>query len=120
MMRILSFLAALLALAGCSPLAVLNTFVPNGGFDRHAEISYAPGDRHGLDVYVPRGGGATPSPVIVFFYGGAWDSGERGHGDASLCQSNRLAIRQHDSIADADQAVPVAERRAGLLLATAV
>ncbi len=78
MMRILSFLAALLALAGCSPLAVLNTFVPNGGFDRHAEISYAPGDRHGLDVYVPRGGGATPSPVIVFFYGGAWDSGERG------------------------------------------
>lgn len=32
--------------------------------------------RQGLDVYAPRGGGAG-RPVLVFFYGGNWDSGDK-------------------------------------------
>jgi acetyl esterase/lipase len=38
--------------------------------------AYAPGDRHGLDIYAPRGTGG-PRPVIVFFYGGGWTSGAK-------------------------------------------
>ncbi len=40
------------------------------------DITYAPGDRHMLDVYAPRADG-TARPVIVFIYGGTWISGTK-------------------------------------------
>lgn len=40
-------------------------------FDRDTGLS--------LDVYRPQGPHARPAPVVVFFYGGAWQRGARGH-----------------------------------------
>lgn len=39
------------------------------------DVPYAPGPRHALDVYAPKR--AHDAPVVVFFYGGSWDSGEK-------------------------------------------
>jgi acetyl esterase/lipase len=45
---------------------------------RTSGIAYAPGPRGKLDVYRPAGATpAAPRPVIVFFYGGGWSSGNR-------------------------------------------
>ncbi len=40
------------------------------------DVAYAPGPRGGLDVYRPVAA-RTPAPVVVFIYGGSWDSGAR-------------------------------------------
>jgi len=56
----------------CSPIGVLNGMAPKRLSARN--IPYGAGPRRTLDVYVPeRAGGAAP--VVVFFYGGGWDSG---------------------------------------------
>jgi acetyl esterase/lipase len=66
-----------LVLAACSPLSALNILVPERGFERAEGIAYGPQQRQHLDVYVPHAHDATPLPVIVFFYGGAWQGGNR-------------------------------------------
>ena len=67
------------AVAAWSALAVFNALVPvDGGVARVAEAeAYGPDPRQRLDVYRPAGGGEG-LPVLVFCYGGAWNSGERG------------------------------------------
>ena len=67
-----------LLLAACSPLGAVNVLVPERGFERVEGIAYGDLPRQKLDVYVPRVEGAGPLPVVVFFYGGAWQGGERG------------------------------------------
>lgn len=64
--------------AACSPLAAFNTVVPKDGGGRLIAkgVAYGEGPRRRLDVYAPRSGEA-PRPVIVFFYGGSWNSGDR-------------------------------------------
>lgn len=74
---VLLALAAVLALSGCSPLRLLNGVIPHDGFERQAGIAYGEGERRRLDVYVPKGAGPAPRPVIVFFYGGSWKGGDR-------------------------------------------
>ena len=64
-------------LTGCSPLYVLDTLVPAGEYNVTPGISYGDLPRQKLDVYRPAKPDAT-APVIVFFYGGSWKSGERG------------------------------------------
>jgi len=44
-------------------------------YEATTDIAYADGEQHKLDVYRPRGGGGAP--VIVFFYGGKWQSGTK-------------------------------------------
>lgn len=70
--------AALLLLSGCSEVDALNALEPRSGVTIVQNLAYAEGPRHGLDVYAPkrsaRPGGA---PVVVFFYGGNWDSGAK-------------------------------------------
>jgi acetyl esterase/lipase len=39
------------------------------------DIAYAAGERHTLDMFRPRT--ATAAPVVVFFYGGGWRSGNK-------------------------------------------
>ena len=41
-----------------------------------SDLAYGPAPRQRLDIYPPRDGGAN-RPVLVFFYGGNWDSGEK-------------------------------------------
>jgi acetyl esterase/lipase len=65
-----------LAVSACSPLDVLNSLVPETSYRLSEGIAYGPHSRQRLDVYRP----ATdqePSPAVIFFYGGAWKSGDR-------------------------------------------
>ncbi len=70
-------LVATSALSACSPLTLVNAVSPAGDARASTALSYAPGERHMLDVYRPMAG-AGKAPVIVFFYGGNWVSGDRG------------------------------------------
>ena len=72
----------LLALAGCSPAGLLNgvsRLSGDGATRRAAEgVAYGLLARQKLDVWVPAKSSATPLPVVIFFYGGGWVSGDRG------------------------------------------
>jgi len=73
-----AFLALLiLSLASCSATAVLNATSPRAGVSAERNIAYAAHDRGDLDIYAPARA-PEPAPVVVFFYGGGWDSGHRG------------------------------------------
>jgi len=68
-------------LTGCSPLTTLNTLntlTPgDGGTRRVAQgVAFGSDPRQRLDVYAPVGI-SGPAPVVVFYYGGGWDSGDR-------------------------------------------
>ncbi len=75
MTRAVSLLVALLA-AGCSPAYLLNALTPSRGVGRTADVRYAPGPRHTLDIYRPARAD-HPLPLIVFIYGGNWQSGDK-------------------------------------------
>ena len=72
----------LFALLGCTPAGLLNSVSRvsgDTGVRLAAEgIAYGPLARQRLDVWVPAKRPATPMPVILFFYGGGWVSGDRG------------------------------------------
>jgi acetyl esterase/lipase len=74
----LAGLAATLA-AGCSRIAYIAANVPAafGAYRRHADIAYGADPQHRLDVYVPDKGVAQPRPLIVFWHGGRWSSGDK-------------------------------------------
>ena len=70
----------LLALASCSPLKTFNALVPKDpGVSLVAkDQAFAPGERGKLDIYAPKRAPANGRlPVIVFFYGGSWNSGTK-------------------------------------------
>ena len=71
--------AAALA-AACSPLGALNALGPrDGGVRRLATgVPYGDDPRQRMDVLAPTATPDRPWPVLVFFYGGGWDSGSRG------------------------------------------
>ena len=73
-LRLAAAAGALALLAGCSSTGVLNTLEPKGGVQVTRDLAYEAGPRHGLDVYRPRGADGR-APVVVFIYGGGWDSG---------------------------------------------
>lgn len=68
---------AALGLAGCSAADLLNATVSDEDVSETRDVRYAAGDRHTLDLYRPTnvGGGL---PMIVFLYGGGWDTGNKG------------------------------------------
>lgn len=71
-----AFVAAVGALlAGCSPLAAINGLSSDDGYERVVQASYGSDPRQTLDVYVPRQ--PASGKVVVFFYGGSWNSGSR-------------------------------------------
>jgi acetyl esterase/lipase len=41
------------------------------------DVAYGRGERRRLDVYAPRASASRPRPVILFLYGGSWNSGRR-------------------------------------------
>ncbi|MEE7455474.1 alpha/beta hydrolase [Methylorubrum populi] len=67
-----------LGLSGCSPLALFDALGPRdkGGRIALRDAAYGEDPRQRLDVFVP----AVPeerAPVLVFFYGGSWNSGSK-------------------------------------------
>ena len=69
-------LAPLLALASCAPIRVLDDLEPQARVEIAHDIAYGSDPRQQLDVYAPRPR-RPDAPVVVFFYGGSWDSGRR-------------------------------------------
>jgi acetyl esterase/lipase len=73
----LATLAALTAfLAGCSPRRAAETLLLGSHFVRTEGVAYGPEARQRLDVYRPKAVRAH-APVVVYLYGGRWNSGTR-------------------------------------------
>ena len=72
-----SLLLGAVALGGCSPLETFNTLarVDKGGALVAEGVAYGPDPRQAVDVYRPDRPGTAP--VLVYFYGGNWNSGSR-------------------------------------------
>ena len=91
-------LGVVLALVASSPLGALNGLARSDVYRLDEGIAYGPLARQRLDVYTPTAPAATPArgwPVAVFFYGGSWNTGERGDYRfvaAALAERGVLAI----------------------------
>jgi acetyl esterase/lipase len=79
MSRILSLLAvgavALLTLVACTGQQVLNEVTSKRGYTLTSDVPYDPANKLTLDVYMPDN--AKDAPVVVFFYGGRWQQGDK-------------------------------------------
>jgi acetyl esterase/lipase len=78
--KVLSLLFAALLLFGtiaaCTPLQTINALTPSTTYTRTNDLAYGDDSRERLDIYAPVTS-AHSSPVVVFFYGGSWNSGSR-------------------------------------------
>jgi acetyl esterase/lipase len=63
-------------LNACSPVSVLNSLTSKNTFVKTVGIAYGDDPRQRLDVYVPVSR-PKDAPVVVFFYGGSWQTGKR-------------------------------------------
>jgi acetyl esterase/lipase len=68
--------ALLLSLAACTPAQILNSTIPEGGLSITRDVPYGTLPRETLDIYRPVHA-AADLPVIIFFYGGSWNSGTK-------------------------------------------
>jgi acetyl esterase/lipase len=69
-----------MSMAGsCSPLRIFNAAMPKdgGGMLVACNQAFGPDKRQRLDLYAPRNRGTLPMPIIIFFYGGSWNSGTK-------------------------------------------
>ncbi len=72
----LTVLFATLFIPACSFFDVVNAFNPNSLSSVQRDVAYGALARNKLDIYSP----LEPAPnaaIVVFFYGGGWDSGKR-------------------------------------------
>ncbi|MEO1889442.1 MAG: alpha/beta hydrolase [Cycloclasticus sp.] len=65
-----------LFLGGCSSLSTLNAVVPDGNSTLVANIQYGALAKQQLDIHQPAHL-KTNAPVILFFYGGRWQTGSK-------------------------------------------
>jgi len=77
LLRFVSLAVLLLALSGCTLMGAFNALIPEGDLAATRDIAFGAHPRLKLDVYQPRAPSPAPRPVIVFYYGGAWDSGDK-------------------------------------------
>lgn len=68
--------ACLSTLSACSGADLVNGLTPREGYSLQEDIAYGDDERHRLDLYKPDKG--DPAALVVFFYGGSWENGERG------------------------------------------
>ena len=66
----------LTSLAGCMPVDLLNATISTRGLTVYRDIAYGTDPKQKLDIYAPKSA-AGNAPVIVFFYGGAWQTGDK-------------------------------------------
>jgi acetyl esterase/lipase len=112
-----------------APVATLNAITPSNTYSLRSDLAYGPLARHKLDVYTPASA-APPGgwPVVVFFYGGAWNRGERAQyrfvgealasrGVLTLLADYRLypQVRYPDFLSDSAQALAFGLREAAHL-----
>jgi len=74
--RLLFCFLAAACLPACSPLNLLNAFVPDNGNKLSSDVIYGPEARQRLDIYEPplvEG----DAPVVIFLYGGSWKRGDK-------------------------------------------
>ena len=75
------YLVAIMAClsSACSPVKVLNSLVPESGYELISAVEYGANSRQKLDIYLPKNSKTSDAAkkVIIFYYGGNWDSGER-------------------------------------------
>ncbi|MBC05511.1 MAG: alpha/beta hydrolase [Thalassospira sp.] len=71
-----SSLVAMVLLAGCDKLAAYNHWQAGDIKPDVAALPYGPEARQVLDLYLPDTS-MQPAPLLVWFYGGSWDSGDR-------------------------------------------
>lgn len=70
-------MASALLLAGCdAAFSALRLAIPKTGYRIVPDQAYGADPRQKLDIYIPDGL-AGPAPVLLFFYGGSWQSGRR-------------------------------------------
>jgi acetyl esterase/lipase len=124
--RIVLATVGLLMLIGCSPLTVLNAVVPSSTQTVSNGVQYGLGSRQHLDIYQPnQEAPAGGFPVVVFFYGGSWNDGERAsykfvgqalaaHGILTFIADYRLypEVRYPDFLSDCAVAVSFAFKQA--------
>jgi acetyl esterase/lipase len=72
----LAALGLLPLLQACSPLRLINATVSNRTHTRIEGEPYGAHERQRMDIYLPKPAKAG-APMVVFFYGGSWNSGER-------------------------------------------
>ncbi|TQV82314.1 alpha/beta hydrolase [Denitrobaculum tricleocarpae] len=73
--RIVLLLLFCLFLQACSPLTLVDATLPEDSWKQLEPVDYGADPRQKLDIYIPADG--DPKALLVFFYGGSWDSGER-------------------------------------------
>ena len=75
-MRFILLCILLITTTSCSLTDLLTVGVAGSKFTSQNDIVYATGDSHTLDIYQPVSR-APGNPVVVFFYGGAWQHGSK-------------------------------------------
>ena len=60
----------------CSPVGLINLAISREGYRIEKDVPYGADPRQKMDLYVPDGASGK-TPVIVFFYGGSWDTGTK-------------------------------------------
>ena len=74
----IGFVLLALLVAACSPVGTLNALVPSDTHLLTQDVAYGTDPRQKLDIYQPRTTApAKGFPTLVFFYGGAWNRGDR-------------------------------------------
>jgi acetyl esterase/lipase len=65
--------------AGCGRAAFMaaNVSAAFGAYRRHLNIPYGADPQHRLDVYVPDQMPPQPPPLVVFWHGGRWTTGDK-------------------------------------------
>jgi acetyl esterase/lipase len=118
-LRTTGIVAMVAWLSGCSAVGVLNAITPSASRTVQTGVAYGTLPRQQLDIYQPKA--AAPAggwPVVVFFYGGSWNAGERGdyqfvgealaaRGVLTLVADYRLypEVRYPDFLVDSAQAL---------------
>ncbi|MFZ6846136.1 alpha/beta hydrolase [Undibacterium sp. RuTC16W] len=73
-----AFLILFGVIAACSPVRTINALTPGSAYVKTADLAYGADLRQKLDIYAPAHVPSGSSvPVVVFFYGGTWNSGQR-------------------------------------------